>query len=96
MSRKLAAAIAAGALSAGLLLGAVGSAVADHRTGSVGMMGSDAVIRCNAAHMGSHMTTAQMTRMMGGNVDGMMDGSPGGMMGTGMGAGQHSQHHARP
>jgi hypothetical protein len=93
MSRKLAAAIAAGALGAGLLLGAVGAVVADDGT-PPGMMGAGGAGQaCDASHMASHMTTAQMTQMMGGSFEGMM----GSGMGSGMGAGLHQQHHgARP
>ena len=85
MSRKLVAAIAAGALAVGLLLGAVGAVVAGD--GPLrGMMGFGGDLPCDASHMGSHMTTAQMSQMMGGSF--------GGMMGSGMmGSGLHSEHH---
>jgi hypothetical protein len=91
MSMKLTAAIAAGALVVGLLLGAAGAVVAGDGTFS-GMMGNGAG-QCDVSHMASHMTTEQMTRMMGGSFDDMM----GTGMGAGMGSGLHSQHHgARP
>lgn len=96
MSRKLTATIAAAALGAGLLLGAVGVVVAGDRT-PTGMMGTHGAGQaCDAAHMGSHMTTAQMSQMMGGSMDELMDemmGSGSGM-GSGMGAGLHQQHHS--
>jgi hypothetical protein len=86
MSRKLAAAIAAGALGAGLLLGAVGVALAGDRPPG-GMMGTGGAGQvCDASHMRSHMTAAQMNQMMGGSMDELMDD----MMGTG----PHQQHHA--
>ena len=84
MSRKLAAAIAGAALAVGVLLGAVGAAVAGDGAFR-GMMGSGGDVQCDASQMGSHMTTEQMSQMMGGSF--------GGMMGSGMGAGMHSQHH---
>jgi hypothetical protein len=84
MSRKLITAIAAGALAAGLLLGAVGAVVAGDGPFK-GMMGSGGELQCDASQMGSHMTTEQMSQMMGGSFRGMM--------GSGMGAGLHSQHH---
>lgn len=88
MSKKLTAVVAAGALAVGLLLGAVGAAVAGD--GPLrGMMGSDGDVRCDASHMGSHMTTEQMSQMMDASVEGMM----GSGMGAGMGSGSHSQHH---
>jgi len=91
----LAAAIAAGALGAGLLLGAVGVVVAGDRTPG-GMMGTDgAGLACDpslmASYMASHMTVEQMNQMMGGSMHQVM----GGMMGpgSGMGWGLHQQHH---
>jgi hypothetical protein len=88
MSRKLIAVIAAGALAAGLLLGAVGAVVAGDGPFK-GMMGSGGDFQCDASHMGSHMTTEQMSLMMGGVFEGMI----GSGMGAGMGSGLHSQHH---
>lgn len=91
MSRRWTAAIAAGVLAAGLVLGAVGAVVAGDGT-FPGMMGNGAG-QCDASNMASHMTTEQMTQMMGGSFDDMM----GTGMGAGMGSGMYSQHHgARP
>jgi hypothetical protein len=92
MSRKLTAAIAAAALGAGLLLGAVGAVVAGDGRGP-GMMGTGGAGQvCDASHMRSHMTVAQMNQMMGSSMDELMDD----MMGSGsrMGTGLHQQHHA--
>ena len=84
--------IAAGALGAGLLLGAVGVAVAGDRTPG-GMMGAGGAGQvCDATHMGSHMTVAQMNQIMGGSMVELMDDMMG--AGSGMGMGLHQQHHA--
>jgi hypothetical protein len=88
MSKKLIAAIAAGALAVGLLLGAVGAVVAGDGPFK-GVTGSGGDFQCDASHMGSHMTTEQMSQMMGGSFEDMM----GSGMGAGMGSGAHSQHH---
>lgn len=97
MSRKLTAAIAAGTLGAGVLLGAVGAVVAGDGTLPEMMGSGGAGQACDASHMASHMTTAQMTQMMGGSFEDMMGSGIGSGMGSGMGAGLHQQHHgARP